>query len=94
AATLFVHPNAHPFDSDLVETDLEQRVLRFDSKHNVRDYWYENCVNAGLYLLDRRICEDLPNQEKIDLEKDLLMGLCQEAGAIYAYRSPEYIKDI
>lgn len=94
AATLFVHPNAHPFDSDLVETDPEQRVLRFDSKHNVRDYWYENCVNAGLYLLDRRICEDLPSQEKIDLEKNLLMGLCRGEGAIYAYRSPEYIKDI
>lgn len=93
-ATLFVHPNAHPFDSDLVETDEEQRVLRLDSKHNVRNHWYENLVNAGLYLLNSRICEDLPDQEKIDLERDILSRLCREGSGIYAYRSPEYIKDI
>ena len=93
-ATLFVHPNSHPFDSDLVKTDEEQRVLAFDSKHNVRNYWYENCVNAGLYLLNRCICDKLPKQEKIDLEKDILMRLCQEGNAIYACCSPEYIKDI
>ena len=46
-ATLFVHPNVHPFDSDLVVCDAEGRVQQFDSKHNVRDYWYQNCVNAG-----------------------------------------------
>lgn len=76
-ATLFVHPNAHPFDSDLVETDEEQRVLRLDSKHNVRNHWYENLVNAGLYLLNSRICEDLPEQERIDLERDILLRLCR-----------------
>lgn len=93
-ATLFVHPNAHPFDSDLVETDEEQRVLRLDSKHNVRNHWYENLVNAGLYLLNSRICEDLPEQERIDLERDILLRLCRGGGGIYAYYSPEYIKDI
>lgn len=92
--TLFVHPNAHPFDSDLVETDEEQRVLRLNSKHNVRDNWHENLVNAGLYLLNSRICEGLPEQEKIDLERDILSRLCREGGGIYAYHSPEYIKDI
>jgi len=93
-ATLFVHPNAHPFDSDLIEMDENQRVIRFDSKHNVRDYWYENCVNAGLYLMERAICGRLPDRERLDLEADLLARLCQEDGAIYAYHSPEYIKDI
>ncbi len=94
AATLFVHPNSHPFDSDLVEMDAEQRVLRFDSKQNLRSGWYDNCVNAGLYLMDRGICDELPDQERIDLEADVLMPLCRRKGAIYAYPSPEYIKDI
>lgn len=93
AVTLFAHPNAHPFDSDLVETDGAQRVLRFDSKHNVRNYWYDNCVNAGLYLMEREVCGRLPEQERIDLEADVLARLCQE-GVVYAYRSPEYVKDI
>lgn len=93
-ATLFVHPNAHPFDSDLVELDQEQQVTRFDSKHNVRNYWYDNCVNAGLYLLERSVCASLPEQERIDLEADVLAPLCRQRGAVYGYRSPEYIKDI
>ena len=55
AATLFVHPNGHPYDSDLLVLDEEDRVIRFDSKHNTRDYWYENCVNAGIFVFGRRI---------------------------------------
>ncbi len=39
AAALFAHPNAHPFDSDLIRADKDGKVTAFDSKHNVRDYW-------------------------------------------------------
>ena len=94
AATLFVHPNAHPFDSDLVIHDADGRVRRFDSKHNVRDYWYRNCVNAGFYLLNRRICQGIPAQTKVDLEKELLTSLIADGQPVYAYESSEYIKDV
>ena len=93
-ATLFVHPNAHPFDSDLVIYDGCGRVQRFDSKHNVRNYWYRNCVNAGFYLLNREICREVPPQTKVDLEKDLLSRLIEAGTPVYAYPSSEYIKDV
>ena len=93
-ATLFVHPNSHPFDSDLVVTGENDRVVRFDSKHNVRDYWYENCVNAGFYLIERSLCSRVPKAGKTDLEKDVLAPLCTAGAGVYAYRSPEYIKDV
>ena len=93
-ATLFVHPNVHPFDSDLVVCGDDGRVLKFDSKHNVRDYWYHNCVNAGFYLLNRAICGRVPKNTKVDLEKQLLSGLIDEGQAVYGYHSPEYIKDV
>ena len=93
-ATLFVHPNAHPFDSDLVIYNEGGRVLRFDSKHNVRDYWYRNCVNAGFYLLNRAVCQEVPPQTKMDLEKGLLAKLIQSGRPVYAYLSSEYIKDV
>lgn len=94
AATLFVHPNVHPFDSDLVVCDAQGRVQRFDSKHNVRDYWYQNCVNAGFYLLDRSVCSRVPAGQKTDLEKDVLSTMIGDGAAVYGYRSPEYIKDV
>ena len=93
-ATLFVHPNTHPYDSDLVLTDENERILRFDSKNNVRDYWYDNCVNAGFYLFDSSICEQVKEPLKLDLEKQLLSGMIARGEEIYAYRSPEYIKDV
>lgn len=95
AATLFVHPNSHPFDSDLVLSNEDHRITGFDSKHNDRSaYWYENSVNAGLYILDKTICARVCEARKTDLEKDVLNELAREEGQIYAYRSPEYIKDV
>lgn len=93
-ATLFVHPNVHPFDSDLVVCGEDGRVSRFDSKHNVRDYWYHNCVNAGFYLMKREICRHVPADTKVDLEKQLLTGLIEGGEKVYGYQSPEYIKDV
>lgn len=92
--TLFVHPNSHPFDSDLVICDGTGKVRGFDSKHNVRMGWYHNCVNAGFYVLDRTICERVPKETKVDLEKELLAEMVKSGGDVYAYRSSEYIKDI
>lgn len=93
-ATLFVHPNSHPFDSDLVVTDEDDKITKFDSKNNVRDYWYDNCVNAGFYIINKCICDEISKPVKLDLEKDILMNLAKESKGIYAYRSPEYIKDV
>ena len=93
-ATLFVHPNTHPFDSDLVICKENGLVERFDSKHNVRDYWYQNCVNAGFYLMNSSICERVLKGRKVDLEKELLSGMIENGNAVYGYRSPEYIKDV
>lgn len=93
-ATLFVHPNAHPFDSDLVVTDDKGYVVRFDSKHNVRNYWYRNVVNAGIYVLNRSLCDRIQSGVKVDLEKQILSPLCEVSRAVYTYQSPEYVKDV
>lgn len=44
--TLLAHPNAHPYDSDLLIVDSDDRVTGIDSKNNLRNYNYKNCVNA------------------------------------------------
>lgn len=93
-ATLFVHPNSHPLDSDLVVTDPYARITGFDSKNNKRDTWYNNCVNAGLYILSTEICSFVKEPVKTDLEKNILMPMAENGRDIYAYHSPEYIKDV
>ena len=93
-ATLFVHPNSHPFDSDLVDCNSDGKIIKFDSKHNNRNYWYKNCVNAGLYVMNPEVCTFVSSPVKTDLEKDILSKLISEGKNVYGYKSPEYIKDI
>lgn len=93
-ATLFVHPNGHPFDSDLLVLAEDDRVVRFDSKHNVRDYWYDNCVNAGIFVFDKKICDRVPQPVKRNLENDVIKTMIEDGEPVYGYRSPEYVKDV
>lgn len=93
-ATLFVHPNSHPYDSDLVVVDDKNRVIEIDSKNNKRDYFYHNCVNAGFYILSPKILLYFSEPQKLDLEKDILSNLIKKNEAVYAYKSSEYIKDV
>lgn len=94
AATLFVHPNGHPYDSDLLVLDAEERAIRFDSKHNIRDYWYDNCVNAGIFVFDKKICDRVSEPVKRNLENDIIKGMIDDGEPVYGYRSPEYVKDV
>lgn len=91
-ATLVVHPNAHPYDSDLVVLNQDSQVVGFDSKNNNRDYWYDNCVNAGIYVLSGEILDRLTIQRRVDMEKDLIVPLL-DSKRIFGYRTPEYVKD-
>ena len=92
--TLFTHPNAHPYDSDLVVADHKGEVIHFDSKHNKRNYYYNNCVNAGIYIFSPKIFLYVTEPVKLDLEKDLLFKLCDNGANVFSYSSTEYVKDV
>ena len=92
-ASMFVHPNSHPSDSDLAILDKESRVVSIDSKHNVRNNWYDNMVNAGFYILSAKSLEYIKKTGKTDLEKDFLLPLIEKRAPIFGYVSTEYIKD-
>lgn len=92
-ATLAVHPNSHPYDSALLVTDADNRVIQWLNKEDTRRY-YKNQVNAGLHILSKAMLSAVtPLSEKVDLDRDILKPLLA-AGNIYAYPSPEYIKDM
>lgn len=88
--TMFVHPNSHPYDSDIVVKN-KYRVIGIDSKNNKRDYDYENLVNAGVYILPRKIIDYLDGAKK-HIE-DIIIEAIDDL-RVFAYRSTEYIKDM
>lgn len=91
--TLLAHPNAHPFDSDLLITDKRGLVEAIDSKNNIRDYYYNNLVNAGLSIFKNELLEMVQSAKKIDYESELVKPLLKER-KVYAYNTSEYVKDV
>ena len=92
-ATLFTHPNSHPYDSGLILADEDGAVRQWLTKEDARPQWYRNRVNAGLHVLSPALLEKQPDTPKIDLDRQLLKPLAG-TGKMYCYDSPEYVKDM
>lgn len=92
-ATLFVHPNSHPYDSALIVTDGDGCVERWLTREEPRPAFYHNCVNAGLHVLSPRLLEGPMPLGKVDLDRGILKPLAG-TGEMFAYQSPEYVKDM
>ena len=91
--TLLAHPNSHPYDSDLLIADNNDQVLDIDSKSNIRNYYYKNLVNAGLSVFKNGLLSRFCEEKVLDYEADVVHPLMGQ-GLVYAYRTPEYVKDV
>lgn len=93
-ATIFLHPNDHPHDSDLVELNSNMTVKKIHSyPHNSR--WKQNLVNAALYVFNKNVLMDLKlSKKKKDIAKNLFPMMLRRKKKINGYISTEYIKDV
>ena len=91
-ATLFTHPNSHPYDSGIIVADENCRVRDWLHKEDER-LWYRNRVNAGLHILSPAVFNRFRELKKCDLDRDVLKPMIGE-GKLYVYDSPEYVKDM
>jgi len=92
-ATLVLHPNDHPQDSDLVELDNENRVIAFLSKPHREGSYYHNMVNAAHYVLSPDILEFIAKGSKADFGKDIFPALIHN-GNVFGHVTAEYLKDV
>lgn len=92
-ATLFTHPNSHPYDSGLIVADKTGAVTSWLAKEDNRTGYYRNRVNAGLHILSPLLLQQQLGTSKIDLDRQILKPLAG-SGKLFAYDSPEYVKDM
>ncbi len=108
-ATLFTHPNSHPYDSSLIVAGEDKKVEQWLTKEDTRPVWYKNRVNAGLQVIDPAVLDmfiassgitpEMVGTEKdgkvikVDIDSHVLKPLCG-MGKMYCYDSPEYCKDM
>lgn len=93
-ATLFVHPNLHPYDSVLVQASENNKITGIDTKRVARDYDYNNMVNAGIFVFSPKIFEYVYELKKTDLENEVIIPMIQDGCNLFAYKSTEYAKDM
>ena len=93
-ATLFLHPNDHPYDSDIVELGRKGEIVRFCNKPHPNGFVSKNRVNAALFIFKPSILNQIEVGIKSHIERNVLPR-CLEAGlSLYGYVSFEYIKDM
>lgn len=94
--SIFLHPNDHPYDSDLVEIDSNCKVRKIHSyPHNGK--WLQNLVNAAVYIFNRNSLKIVDSETMLsnpDIAKDLFPSMLRENKRLYGYTSTEYVKDM
>ncbi len=91
-ATIFTHPNNHPYDSGVIVAADDGLVTKWMTKEEER-LWYHNRVNAGLHFFNKHILDRFTEARKMDLDREVLKPLIAEK-QLYVYDSPEYVKDM
>lgn len=92
--SIFLHPNDHPHDSDLVEIGSNLQVQKIHPyPHD--DQWKQNLVNAAIYIFNKNSLNDYNFKvERPDIAKQLFPIMLKNKKKIYGYVSSEYIKDM
>lgn len=95
AATLVVHPNDHPYDSDLLELDDRGRVLAFHPKPRPADGPdLRNVVSAGIYALSAEALAHIEPNQSQDFVRDVFPRMLRAGSTLFGYRTTEYAKDM
>lgn len=90
-----VHPNSHPYDSDLLKLDGGGLVTGVFRPTRSGDTLYSNNVNAALYYAEAALFEEfVPDSGAMDISSELFPVAIRAGAKIQAHRSVEYIKDM
>ena len=93
-ATLFLHPNDHPHDSDLVAMNQVNIITQFYPYPHPDNILLPNLVNAGLYWINKDAIDSIGRKKQFsDFGKDFFPQLIKQGEVLKGYNSPEYIKD-
>ena len=92
-ATIALTPVDDPTSYGVIETEANGRVKRFLEKPS----WDEvttNLINAGIYVVDREVLQDVPEGSPFMFEHHLFPGLLANGVPVYGYPSGAYWIDI
>ncbi len=92
--TTLVHPNDHPYDSDLLEINKDKVVTRVIPKPHDDGEYYQNLVNAAVYIFSPKIFDYIEEGISQDFGKHILKKVVENGEILAGYETAEYIKDM
>ena len=93
AATIVLTPVANPTAYGLVETEQDGRVRRFLEKPKPEEVTCDT-INAGIYILEPRVLEYVPEGEPFMFEYGVFPQLLERREEFFAYIWRGYWRDI
>jgi NDP-sugar pyrophosphorylase family protein len=92
--TIVLTPVENPRAYGLVEIEADGRVLRFREKPTRDDEITTNTINAGTYIIEPEVLQEIPSGESYSFEYDLFPKLLAKGAAVYGFVSKYYWIDI
>jgi mannose-1-phosphate guanylyltransferase len=91
--TIALTPVEDPTSYGLVETDKQNRIVRFLEKPNP-DEITTNMINAGTYILEPEVISLIPENTNCSFERDIFPMLLRKKKNVFAYQAESYWIDI
>jgi NDP-sugar pyrophosphorylase family protein len=78
-----------PVEYGVIRLDTDQRIIRFGEKIPANG---NDLINAGMYVFDKKVLQEIPSGQKRSLECDLFPGILDKG--LYGYVTTKKLLDI
>ena len=85
AITISLTPVENPCEFGIARVDDDGRILEFKEKPKPEEV-FSNLINAGVYILDKSVLDDVPAGSFYDLSKNLVNVIMGQGKRIQSYR--------
>lgn len=95
--TVVAHPSDHPYDSDLIEVDSNDKISSFlirKRRTQPTGLIFKNLACASVFVFSAKIFGFIKKSGVSDIEKNLIPRIIKGRSAVYVYRTAEYVKDV
>lgn len=90
--TIVLHESDHPYDSDLIEVDNNNKIIKLIGKPSRNKPLPTTLTKTSIYILEPKVFSFIP-KIKNSFDNDILPNLIQ-TGKVYGFITSEYIRDI
>lgn len=91
--TIVTHPNNHPYDSDILQTNENNRLIKIFNKPHSEKLIYKNNISSGIVVISGSLIKKIPEKKK-SFYKEIIPELLKKNKKIICYKTREFIKDL